>query len=96
MNKTLAAPELTAREVIALVQKRLAAYHSADAVLEVLPNPVHREGQWWYVAVPPGESIVNLSDYNARIEKAERDLRRQDNLSVGILPVIPDWMDTLK
>lgn len=96
MNKTLAAPELTGGDVVALVQKRLAAYQSAEAVLEVLPKAVHREGRWWYVVVPPGESIVNLSDYNARIEKAERDLRRQDNLSVGILPVIPDWMDTLK
>ncbi len=96
MNNTLDKPNQTAQEVVRLVQERLAPYQPADAALEVLPKAVHQEGRWWYVVVPPSQSITNASDYNDRVEKAERDLKKMDNLSVSILPVVPDWMDAHK
>jgi len=40
--------------------------------------------------------MTNASDYNGRVEKAERDLKKMDDLHVSILPVVPDWMDTQK
>lgn len=96
MNDTLTKPNHTAQEVVGLVQERLAPYQPADAALKVLPKAVHKEGRWWYVVVPPSLSIVNLSDYNGRVGKAERDLKKVDNLHVSILPVVPDWMDGQK
>jgi len=95
MSKVLM-PDRTIQDVVSRVQERLTPYQPADAALEVLPKAVHREGRWWYVVVPPSQSIVNASDYNSRVEKAERDLRKWDSLYVSILPVVPDWMDTLK
>lgn len=96
MSKTLTMPELTAQELVARVQQRLAPYQPSGAVMEVLPKPVHQEGRWWYVVVPPITLLTNASDYHTRVEKAERDLKRMDGLTVGILPVVPDWMDALK
>lgn len=96
MNNLLAKPELTVQEVVSLVEKRLAPYQPTGYRLEVLPNVAHRQGRWWYVVVTAGKSGVRASDYNTRVEKVERDLKRLDNLSVGILPVVPDWMDVLK
>jgi hypothetical protein len=96
MNNTLDKPNHTAQEVVSLVQERLAPYQPADAALEALPKAVHQEGRWWYVVVPPSRSMTNASDYNGRVEKAERDLKKMDNLYVSILPVVPDWMDTQK
>lgn len=96
MNNTLDRPTHTAQEVVRLVQERLAPYQPADVGFIVLPKAVHKEGRWWYVVVPPSGSITYASDYNRRVEKAERDLQKLDNLRVSILPVVPDWMDALK
>ena len=95
MNQTLT-PNYTDQEIVSLVQERLTPYQPSDFALRVLPKAVHKEGRWWYVVVPPGQSIVNLSDYNGRVEKVERDLRKMDNLHISILPVVPDWMDGQK
>ena len=95
MNQTLT-PNHTAQDIVSLVQERLTPYQPADAALKVLPKAVHKEGRWWYVVVPPSQSIVNVSDYNGRVEKAERDLKKMDNLHISILPVMPDWMDGRK
>jgi len=96
MNDMPTKPNHTAQEVVGLVQERLTPSQPADAALEVLPKAVHQEGRWWYVVVPPSRSIINASDYNRRVEKAERDLKKTDNLHVSILPVVPEWMDTQK
>ena len=96
MNAIAVEQKYKAQEVVERVQTRLAPYQPADAALEVLPNYVHQEGHWWYVVVPASKSIASASDYNRRVEKAERDLYKMDNLRVGILPVVPDWMDTHK
>ncbi len=95
MSKALT-PDRSIQDIVSRVQERLTPYQPADAALEVLPKAVHQEGRWWYVVVPPSRSIVNASDYNGRVERAERDLRKLDSLYVSILPVAPDWMDTLK
>jgi len=86
----------TAQQLVALVQERLAPYQPAEAALEVLPDAVHNGGHWWYVVAPPSRSMKNLSDYNRRIDKTERDLYKMDRLRVSILPVVPEWMDTHK
>ncbi len=86
----------TAQEVLASVQERLAPYQPPGDVMEVLPGAVHQEGRFWYVVVPASPSIHTASQYNWRVEKAERDLREKDKLYVSILPVLPDWMDAQK
>ena len=96
MNLTSTVSAYTAQEVIALVEKRLTPYQPLDGPLEVLPQAVHQEGRWWYVVIPPSRSMTNASDCGRRVEKAERDLRKQDHLFVSILPVLPEWMDTHK
>ena len=84
---------VTPQKVIRLVQERLTPYQPKDDSLRVLPKAVHQEGRWWYVVVPSSQSIVNASDYNRRVRKAERDLEKLDDLRVTILPVAPGWMD---
>jgi hypothetical protein len=48
------------------------------------------------VVVSPSSGLPPVSDYNTRMEKVERDLQKRDNLSVTILPDVPDWMGTLE
>ncbi len=96
MTTLVAGRTYTAQEVIERVQQRLTLYQPADVALEALPNFVHNSGHWWYVVVPPSESMKNVSDYDRRIEKTERDLYKLDRLRVTILPVVPEWMDTHK
>ncbi len=87
---------LTAQEVLAIVQDRLAPYQPPGDIMEVLSGAVHQEGRFWYVVVPASPGIQTASQYNRRVEKAERDLIKKDNLYVSILPVLPDWMDVQK
>ena len=91
MNMTT--PEMTGTEIISLVQKRLAVHQPSKYALEMVPRVTHKEGQWWYVVVRPSLDDIQAADYNARVEKIERDLKKMDNLNVILLPVVPDWMD---
>jgi hypothetical protein len=92
MSKTTPALEWTAEEIIDLVQKRLEPYQPDGDTLNVLPDITHQEGRWWYVIVNPDRSGLSAIDYNARVEKVERDLKRLDNANVIVLPDVPDWM----
>ena len=96
MNNMLTEPNYTAQQVVSRVQERLTPYQPANALLQVLPEAVHKEGRWWYVVVSPSSGLPPVSDYNTRMEKVERDLQKRDNLSVTILPDVPDWMGTLE
>ena len=93
MNKTVAGPELTAQDIIDLVKERLAPYQPSDNTLDVLSDVTHKEGRWWYVIVSSNRSTLNPADYNARVEKVERDLKKLDNAHVVLLPNVPDWMN---
>ncbi|MBV9851377.1 MAG: hypothetical protein JO250_17040 [Armatimonadetes bacterium] len=92
MNKTTT-PERTAQEIVRLVEERLAPYQPADHTLDVLPDVTHKEGRWWYVIVSSQRSSLNPAEYNARVEKVERDLKKLDNAHVVLLPDVPDWMN---
>ena len=93
MSKTVTPPELTAQEVVSLVRQRLDPYQPADKALDVVPDFTHKEGRWWYVIVSPSRSSITAIDYNARVEKVERDLKKLDNAHVVLLPDVPDWMN---
>ncbi len=96
MNQTLIANEPAAQEIIDLVKERLIPHQPAKYSLDVLPDVAHKEGQWWYVVVSSSRSDVSAADYQARIEKVERDMKKMDNVNVVLLPVVPDWMATQK
>jgi len=89
------ASEMTGLEILSRVQQRLAPHQPAKYALELVPKVTHKEGQWWYVVVRPSLDDIQATDYNARVEKIERDLKRFDNLNVILLPGVPDWMDAL-
>ena len=93
MNKAMTPTELTAQEVVSLVRERLDPYQPADRALDVIADVTHKEGRWWYVIVSASRSSISAMDYNARVEKVERDLKKLDNAHVVLLPDVPDWMN---
>ncbi len=96
MSETLIITEPAAQEIINLVQERLIPHQPAKYALEVVPDVAHKEGQWWYVVVRSTQPDISASDYQTRVEKIERDIKKMDNVNVVLLPVVPDWMATLK
>jgi hypothetical protein len=92
MSKAAPVSEWTAEEIISLVRERLNPYQPDGETLEVMSDVTHKEGRWWYVIVSPDRSGLSIIDYNARVEKVERDLKRLDNANVVVLPDVPDWM----
>ena len=96
MSKAAPVAEWTAQEIIRMVRERLAPYQPDGEALEVLPDVTHKEGRWWYVIVSPDRSGLSVMDYNARVEKVERDLKRLDNANVVVLPDVPDWMSNVQ
>ena len=93
MSMAATALEMTGAEILSRVQQRLAPHQPAKYALELVPRVTHKEGQWWYVVVRPSLDDIQAADYNARVERIERDLKRLDNLNVILLPVVPDWME---
>ena len=96
MSKAPSVSEWSAQEIVRLVRERLAPYQPVGETLEVLADVTHKEGRWWYVIVSPDRSGLSAIDYNARVEKVERDLKKLDNANVVVLPDVPDWMSNLQ
>lgn len=79
----------TKQDIAALIKQYLQPHQSAAYHMVVLPDQARQEGGWWYVVVKPSVSDISLSDYNARLEATEEDIKRHEHLNVLLVPVLP-------
>ena len=56
---------LSAKEIVSLVQRYLKPHQSKDYRLNVVPDGVRQEEDWWYVVVQPDKNDVRAYDYAA-------------------------------
>jgi len=79
-------------QIVELVRKCLAPHQPTDGsyTLDVLPDGIQQDDDWYYVVVQPSREDVRSYDYNARLIEAEKDLQEKEGMNVLLVPALPD------
>ena len=75
--------------VMEAVQKRLRHRHPDGANLEVLPQGVRREQDWWYIPVRPDKEPARDWEYFEALAEVETEMLTQENILVLMVPAPP-------
>ena len=81
---------MTEQEVIDAVRKYIKDQHPGGAVLEVLTEGVRHDQDWWYVSVRPDFQPPKRFEYYEALAAAEEELQRLENLTVLLVPLVPE------
>ena len=77
------------KRLIELVRQYLEPHQPADGSyrLEVVPEAIQQEDDWYYIVVRPSREDVRSYDYNARLVEAEIDLQVKEGKKVLLVPL---------
>jgi len=90
MAEQLKMAPLSSEYVRQLAIRYLLPHQPLDYKLEVLPDGIKNEDDWWYVLVRPDRENVRAYDYYGRLAEAEISLRDEQNVNVLLVPVLPE------
>lgn len=76
-------------EIAKMVSKYLEAYQPDDFRLNVRPDEIMQDDDWYYVVVEPSRDDARSYEYYGRLAEAELDLQEKENMNVLLVPVIP-------
>lgn len=79
-------PYVTQEEVIQTVRDRLAKHQPSDYRLDVLPEAVHEEDGWWYVAVGPDRKDIRRYDYYNVLAEVGQEIEDELELDITLVP----------
>jgi hypothetical protein len=81
------APDETA--VIAAVRKLLKSRHPGGVTLEVVPDGVRQDQDWWYVPVRPSAQPARRYEYYETLAEVENELQKSEQVTVLLVPAAP-------
>lgn len=87
MHPVLDQEELS--RVINLARRYLEPHQPADYRLEVVPEAVRQEEDWFYVVVEPTRDDIRSYDLSSRLADAEIDLQEKESIKILLVPVLP-------
>ena len=76
-------------EIVNLARKYLEPYQPQTYRLQVIPEGVQRENDWYYVLVEPSREDVRSYEFNSLLAEAELDLQKAENRKVLLVPALP-------
>ena len=77
---------IDAGAVLEAVQRRLQRRHPDGANLEVMPQGVRHEQDYWHVAVRPDREPERLYEYLKALAEVETEMLTQENILVLMVP----------
>ena len=72
------------------VRKYIKDKHPGGATLEVVPQGIRQDREWWYVSVRPSIQPPKRFEYYEALATVEQELQKFDNLTVLLLPSVPE------
>ena len=73
--------------VLEAVQQRLQHRHPDGANLEVLPQEIRHEEDWWYISVRPDKEPARDWEYFEALAEVETEMLTQENILMLMVPV---------
>ena len=80
----------TAEQVVNAVRKHIEDKHPGGATLEVLPQGVRQDREWWYVPVRPDIQPPKRFEYYEALATVEQEVQKFENMTVLLVPTIPE------
>ncbi len=81
------------QDVINAVRSLLRDRHPDGANLEVLPEGVRQEQEWWYVPVRPDKQPARRFEYYEALADIEKRLLQEQQLTVLLVPTAAEQME---
>jgi len=78
------------RTVATAVRKYIKDSHPGGTTLEVVEQGIRKEEYWWYVPVRPSVEPVKRYEYYEALADVEEALDENENLTVFLVPTMPD------
>jgi hypothetical protein len=75
--------------VIAAVKKLLEDRHPGGVTLEVVPDGVRQDQDWWYVPVRPSAQPARRYEYYETLAEVENELQKSEQVTVLLVPAAP-------
>ncbi len=76
-------------KIAAVVSRYLEPYQPPDFRLNVRPDEIMQDDDWYYVLVEPSREDARSYEYYGRLAEAELDLQEREKMKVLLVPVIP-------
>jgi hypothetical protein len=80
----------TPQQIIDAVRKHIKDKHPGGAILEVLPQGVRQDREWWYVPIRPNVRPAKTFEYYEALAEVENELQKFEHLTVLLVPTVPD------
>ena len=80
----------TTEQVIDAVRKHLKDKHPGGATLEVVPESVRQDREWWYVTIQPSIRPPKRFEYYEALAEVENELVKSEQITVLLVPTIPE------
>jgi hypothetical protein len=77
---------MNTQQVVDLVQRYLNVHDLSEAPIEVLPQSVRQDGDWWYVPVRPVHQLPKSYRYYEELTEIEAELKDRENIDVLLVP----------
>ncbi len=72
------------------VRKYIQDKHPGGAILEVVPQGVRQEREWWYVQVRPNIQPAKRFEYYEALATVEQEVQKFEHLTVLLVPTVPE------
>lgn len=81
---------MSEKDIVELVGRYLKKKRPGGATLEVLPQGVRHEQDWWYVPVRPSVEPARRYEYYEALADVETDMETHEHLTVLLVPTPPE------
>ena len=81
---------VTEQEVIEAVRKHIKDKHPGGSILEVVPEDIWQEQDWWHVSIRPDVQPAKRFEYYEALAEVEIELQKTENLTVLLVPLVPE------
>lgn len=79
---------MTRDEAIALVNRHLAEHQPQGYHLNVVPEAIRQDDDWWYITIQPDQENVPRYDYYNILAVVEREIQDEnDDFNILLVPV---------
>ncbi len=90
LEQDVSEQDVSEQDVVEAVRKHLKGHQPGGATLEVVPQGVRRDREWWYVPVRPSKEPPKRFEYYEALANVETELQKTEHLTVLLIPTGPD------
>jgi len=80
----------TPEQVMGTVRKYIKDKHPGGATLEVVPQGIRQDREWWYVPIRPNIQPAKRFEYYEALATVEQEVQKFEHLTVLLVPTVPE------